>query len=75
MAIDWDVEEDAFRKAVAATKERMEQDGISVSIGILWRDDHCSIEEQLEEADRQMYREKAVFYSSQDTDRRKSRQQ
>ena len=73
--IDSTLEEDAFRKAIAAAEESMKQDGISVSIGISWRTDHCSVEEQLEEADRQMYQAKAAFYSSKDMDRRKSGRQ
>ena len=69
--IDNKLEEEAFRKAVAAAKESMEQDGISVSIGVSWRGGDCSIKEQLDEADRQMCRAKAEFYSSQEHDRRK----
>lgn len=68
--IDPKSEEDAFQKAIAAAKKNMEQDGISVSVGISWRSGNCSIREQLDEADRQMYQEKAVFYGSHDTDRR-----
>lgn len=71
VVIDPDMEEEAFRKAVAAAKKSMEQDDISVSFGVSWRADHCSVEEQFDEADRQMYQEKAAFYSSHDNDRRK----
>lgn len=69
--IDTKLDEEAFRNAVAAAKENMEQDGISVSVGVSWRGVDCSIKEQLDEADRQMYRAKAEFYSSRDHDRRK----
>ena len=69
--IDTKLDEEAFRNAVAAAKENMEQDGISVSVGVSWRGADCSIKEQLDEADRQMYRAKAEFYSSRDHDRRK----
>lgn len=75
VVVDWELEEDAFRNAILTAKGNMERDGISVSIGISWRASHCSMEEQLEEADRQMYQVKAAFYSSQDTDRRKSGRQ
>lgn len=71
VVIDTETEEDGFRKAVAGTKEKMEQDGISVSVGVSWRDGHCNIEEQFEEADKQMYQDKAVYYSARDNDRRK----
>lgn len=64
--------EAAFRAAVDALKANMERDGISVSVGISWRESGCSIEEQFDEADRQMYQEKAAFYSSCGRDRRKS---
>lgn len=69
--IDTELDEDAFRQAIATLKENMEQDGISVSIGISWRGSNCNIEEQFDEADRKMYQAKAIFYSSRDTDRRK----
>ena len=69
--IDTKLDEEAFRNAVAAAKQNMEQDGISVSVGVSWRGVDCSIKEQLDEADRQMYRAKAEFYSSRDHDRRK----
>lgn len=70
--IDFELDEAAFCSAVAAMKRTMEEDGISVSVGISWRGAGCSIEEQLDEADRQMYLEKAEFYSSQLHDRRKN---
>ena len=66
------MERDAFREAIAAMKNDMKKDGISVSVGISWRDSHCNVEEQLDEADRQMYQAKAIFYSSRDNDRRKN---
>lgn len=72
IVIDTEMEEDAFRKAIAAMKKNMEQDDISVSIGISWKDHHCNIEEQFDEADRQMYQAKAAYYSSSATDRRKN---
>lgn len=75
LVIDTELEEDAFRKAIATTKNYMEQDGISVSVGISWRESHCNVEEQLDEADKQMYQAKAAFYSSHETDRRKSGRQ
>ena len=52
-------------------QEKMEQDGISVSLGISWRCSRCNIKEQFDEADRLMYRAKAEFYSSYDNDRRR----
>lgn len=72
VAINTELEEETFRELMAAAKKNMEQDGISVSVGISWRGSHCDIAEQLEEADREMYQAKAIFYSSRDTDRRKN---
>ena len=71
VVIDTELEENAFRETIAAMKKNMEQDDISVSIGISWKGSLCNIEEQFDEADRQMYQAKAAFYSSQDTDRRR----
>lgn len=75
VVIDTESQEDSLRKSIAKMKKDMEQDGISVSIGISWRGSHCNIEEQFEEADKQMYQAKAAFYSSHDTDRRKNGRQ
>ena len=75
VVVDSEWEQDVFYKAIAAMKENMEKDGISVSVGISWRNSHCDIEEQFDEADRQMYQEKTAFYSAREHDRRKSRRQ
>lgn len=75
VVIDTELEQDAFLKTIAALKENMAQDGISVSIGISWRGSHCNIEDQFDEADRQMYHAKAAFYSTHETDRRKKGRQ
>ena len=54
-------------------KKNMEQDGISASVGISWRGSDCNIEAQLNEADKQMYRAKAKFYSGHGAYRRRIR--
>lgn len=71
VVIDTELEESAFRKAIATMKENMEKEGISVSVGISWRCSRCNIKEQFDEADRQMYQTKATFYSLHDNDRRR----
>lgn len=71
VVIDPQMEEGAFRQAVAAMKTDMEQEGISLSVGISWRGRGCDVEAQLDEADKQMYQAKAEFYSAQVNDRRK----
>ena len=73
VAIDSEIEEEDFRKAVAEVKKNMEQDGISASVGISWRGSDCNIEAQLNEADKQMYRAKAKFYSGHGAYRRRIR--
>lgn len=75
VVIDTELDEDAFQKAIDTMKKNMEQDDISVSVGISWKGNHCNIEKQFDEADRQMYQAKAAYYSSHDTDRRKNSQQ
>ena len=70
--IHTELDEDAFQKAIDTMKKNMEQDDISVSVGISWKGSHCNIEKQFDEADRQMYQAKAAYYSSHDTDRRKN---
>lgn len=71
LVIDTELDENAFRKALSVMQVNMEQDGISVSMGISWRCGHCNIKEQFDEADRLMYQAKAQFYSLYENDRRK----
>lgn len=68
VVIDTELQEDAFRKAIDTAKQEMEQDGLSVSVGISWRNSNCNVKAQFDEADWQMYHDKAAFYSSQDAD-------
>lgn len=75
VVVDAQREQAAFREAIAAMQENMERDGISVSIGICWRSERCSMEAQFDEADHLMYQEKAAFYSSDGRDRRKNGRQ
>lgn len=63
--IDDTLTETAFRTAMAGLVQAMASDGISVSVGLCWRDRLCSVKDQMEEADRQMYRDKHQFYSRQ----------
>lgn len=63
VVLDTELEEQAFQDACATIYENMSQDGISVSIGLSWRCDHCNVREQFDEADQQMYKSKAMFYN------------
>ena len=61
--IDEGAPEGVFRAAVARLCQAMEYDGISVSMGLSWRDHHCSVKAQFDEADSLMYQFKKNFYS------------
>lgn len=71
IVIDTELNEVSFRTAISTMEANMAQDGISVSVGISWRCDHCNIKEQLDEADKRMYQSKAEYYSFSDHDRRR----
>lgn len=63
--------EEAFRAAVESVRGRMKRQGIHCSVGVSWRDLHCSAVEQFEEADRMMYEDKRHFYNTHENDRRR----
>lgn len=69
VVIDHDSDESSFSAAVSSVCRNMEQDGISCSVGLSWRE-YGSIMEQFDEADKLMYQSKKQFYSSQEYDRR-----
>ena len=71
MVLDESLGEQEFRKAVERFCEMAKEEGINISAGISWRSCGCSIKEQMEEADRRMYQEKARFYSRAENNRRK----
>ncbi len=66
VAVDTVSCEQKFLEMAAAADESMREDHISISAGFSWRDNCCSIKEQLEEADKNMYIEKKKFYNSGD---------
>lgn len=70
VVIDDVLEEQAFEAAVQAAQREMEQIGISCSVGSSWRNAHCSVKEQCEEADRLMYQQKRCYYQMWEHDRR-----
>lgn len=65
VVIDDTLEEREFQAAVQAVKRGLEAVQISCAVGSSWRRSHCSVEEQYEEADRQMYQEKRRYYKQQ----------
>ena len=62
IVLDYDLNEEDFKKAVFKAKKNLEDNGINFSVGISWRSFNNSIQEQFEEADRFMYDEKRHFY-------------
>lgn len=71
VVIDDESDEDVFYSALEIVHERLEQDQIRCAIGWAWRANGSSVQEQFEEADKKMYRDKAEFYTSHMNDRRK----
>ena len=70
--IDEDLDEAAFASAIQALCQSMENDHIRIACGYAWRAAHCSVKEQLEEADAHMYQSKKRYYSDRRHDRRKN---
>lgn len=67
--IDTELDEDQFTKAISKMKENIKNDGIKISLGISWRDKNCNIKQQCDEADSQMYKEKAIYYNNLNRDK------
>lgn len=71
IVIDCNLQKDDFQATVYAVQKEMEDDGISCSVGISWRDSQCNVQEQIDEADQFMYEQKRKFYCQKQHDRRK----
>lgn len=63
VVLDTERSEAAFLAAAALALDTMRADGISAAMGASWREGRCGVWQQVDEADRRMYREKALFYS------------
>lgn len=72
LILDEELGEQEFREAVGRVCRLMKENGVSISVGISWRSQGCSVKEQMEEADRRMYEEKARFYRHKENYRRQS---
>lgn len=70
VVVDSTQEQESFSSAVAQAQAAMRENGISCSTGLSWRCGNCSLKEQFDEADQQMYEDKRSFYSQQEHDRR-----
>ena len=70
LVLDLESDENVFYHSVRAVASAMKNDNISVSLGISWRADHGNIDEQMNEADQNMYRAKHDFYARGENNRR-----
>ncbi len=70
IVIDDQSEEDIFRAHVSSAVNAMKEDDISISHGTSWRASG-DIDEQINEADKNMYRAKQRFYANQENNRRR----
>lgn len=66
-----DAPEAEFLMGVRAVQAGMAKHKISCSVGVCWRQEGCSVQEQFDEADRRMYQAKRLFYSTKANDRRR----
>lgn len=71
VVVDDQRDEARFREAVDSVCKSMAQNGISCAVGLSWQSPSENVEEQFNQADHLMYREKRRFYSIQGNDRRK----
>lgn len=71
VVIDEIPDENTFRSIIGSICKNMEEDKISISVGISWHQPVCKIMGQIEEADELMRLEKMKFYSDQGNNRRK----
>ena len=55
--------ESAFRQRVQGVRAVMELDGIQIAMGLSWRQEGCSVREQMDDADRDMYCDKSRYYA------------
>ena len=70
IVLDLESDENAFYSKIRAVSSAMKDDDISVSLGISWRAVHGDIDEQINEADQNMYRAKHDFYARGENNRR-----
>ncbi len=73
IVIDRDSDEDTFNAHVQTALRDMEKDDISIAAGTSWRGSHGDLDEQINEADKNMYAEKRRFYARAENNRRHPR--
>ncbi|MGL4363062.1 MAG: sensor domain-containing diguanylate cyclase [Cellulosilyticaceae bacterium] len=56
------IEEHLFNKKIHELKKELEDNNVSISVGVVWKQRSEDIEEQLKEADNDMYQNKELHY-------------
>ena len=73
LVIDSVSDQNTFEEHVKTVSQDMANDGITIAVGTSWRSEHGNLEEQINEADRNMYLAKRRFYENSENNRRSSR--
>lgn len=66
-----DMEQKVFHNKIQQMISCMEEDKVSISMGISWDDENVDILKQIHEADEKMYEDKKKYYENNGLDRRK----
>lgn len=62
VVIDEELNEEEFKAAISNVCKNMEQENISIAVGLSWRSVNCDVKEQINDADTLMYRDKLEFH-------------
>lgn len=73
IVIDRESGREDFHACVRDALWAMQEEHIAIACGISWRDRHGDIDEQVNEADREMYLDKQAFHACLEHDRRHCR--
>lgn len=71
VVIDTQLDQAAFEQAVQNAYAALKQDGISIAVGLSFRNGECDVEAQFDSADKRMYKDKARHYQNERYDRRR----
>ena len=62
--IEQNIERDKYEERITALKNIMQDKQVSISIGVLWREQVDDLEELLKAADKLMYMEKEIYHNN-----------
>ena len=62
--IEQNIERDIYEERITALKNIMQDKQVSISIGVLWREQVDDLEELLKAADKLMYKEKEMYHKN-----------